>query len=217
MPSTNTGAGRFYQVSKRLIDVMAASLALGVLSPFLFLAGLAIRLDSPGPALFRQKRVGQGGKEFTCYKFRTMVNGASEKMHQEYILRYMNGEPAAVDAGVATFKLTQDLRITRVGGWLRRACLDELPQLINVLKGDMSLVGPRPPIPYEVALYREKHRQRLLVPPGLTGPWQINGRDHVTFEQMVDIDLDYIQRRSLLLDTRILLLTVPAVLRKGGH
>src|SRR3990172_8895633 len=97
------------------MDVTVAALALGVLSPFLFLVGLAVRVDSPGPALFRQRRVGQGGKEFTCYKFRTMVNGASEKMHQEYILRYMNGEPAAVDAGVATFKLTQDLRITRVG------------------------------------------------------------------------------------------------------
>lgn len=211
--------GLLYRGSKRAVDVFGSSVALVALSPLLLAIGLAIRLQSPGPALFRQRRVGQGGKEFTCYKFRSMVNGCDESPHREAACKYLNGEIKATanDASGPLFKRPDDPRVTKVGRWLRRTSVDELPQLINVLKGEMSLVGPRPPIPYEVALYSERHWQRLAVPPGITCLWQIGDRDRVGFEEVVSMDLEYIKKRSLWTDMRILLLTIPAVLKMDGH
>jgi exopolysaccharide biosynthesis polyprenyl glycosylphosphotransferase len=192
---------------KWLLDVLVAGAALVVLAPLCLLIALLIRLDSPGPAVFRQTRVGRHGRLFTFYKFRSMHVGA-EKLLED--LRQHN----EVDGPI--FKMRNDPRVTRVGRWLRRTSLDELPQLINVLKGDMSLVGPRPAVPDEVAKYAEWQRARLAVIPGITGLWQVSGRSQLTFDEMVRLDLEYMERRSLVLDLMILLRTVPAVLSKRG-
>jgi lipopolysaccharide/colanic/teichoic acid biosynthesis glycosyltransferase len=184
------------------------------------LIALAIRLDSSGPAIFRQKRVGQWGKQFIMFKFRSMHANADEKVHRQFASDYINGNghkhkkngaSSGTEEGV--YKPNGDKRITRVGKWLRRTSLDELPQLLNVLRGEMSLVGPRPAVPYEVDEYSKWHLQRLAVLPGLTGLAQISGRSGLTFEKIVRIDLVYIRRRSLVLDLAILLRTIPVVLR----
>lgn len=190
-------------------------------SPLLLLIALAIRLDSRGTVLLRQTRVGQHGRLFTCYKFRTMAQNADPELHRRYMRAFIHDclpnrdEPTP---SAAVFKLADDPRVTRVGRILRRTSLDELPQLLNVLRGDMSLVGPRPALPYEVEEYEAWHRARLGVAPGITGWWQVYGRSRVSFEQMVTMDLHYIARQSLALDIKLLLLTVPAVvLRKGAR
>jgi lipopolysaccharide/colanic/teichoic acid biosynthesis glycosyltransferase len=178
--------------------------------------GLAIRLDSSGPLVFRQTRVGKWGEKFTMLKFRSMFLEADENEHAAFAKEYINGHGRAScpdDAGHAVFKPNGDKRVTRVGKWLRRTSLDELPQLVNVLRGEMSLVGPRPAMPCEVSEYSKWHLQRLAVLPGLTGLAQISGRSGLTFEKIVRIDLAYIRHRSLLLDLAILAKTVPVVLR----
>lgn len=192
---------------KRAMDLVLTVLALLALSPLLVLIAIAIKLDSPGPVLFRQVRIGKGGKPFVLYKFRSMVDGADK---QQEALRRATGRSPLL------FKLRDDPRVTRVGRILRRTSLDELPQFWNVLKGEMSVVGPRPPVPEEVAEYQDWHLQRLLVTPGLTGLWQVNGRSDLTFDEMVRLDLYYVENWSPWLDLKVMLRTVPVVLTGRG-
>ncbi len=207
--------GDWYEWGKPLFDRIVALLALIVLTPVLLAIALAVRLDSPGPIIYRQKRVGQAGREFTMYKFRTMVDGAEDAPHRAAFERFFRAR-SLEETGARTFKLEGDPRVTRVGRFLRATSLDELPQLLNVLTGTMSLVGPRPPIPYETELYEPRHWLRLAVRPGITGPWQARARSQVPFEDMVAMDLEYIARRSFLLDLKILLFTVAAVVTQKG-
>jgi lipopolysaccharide/colanic/teichoic acid biosynthesis glycosyltransferase len=199
-----------YPVVKRWFDVALSALLLVLLAPLLLLIAAAVRLDSPGPAIFRQKRVGRLGFEFTLFKFRSMYNNADEDVHRKFAKNYVRGTARQTNK-TTVFKPAADTRITRVGRWLRRTSLDELPQLFNVLLGDMSLVGPRPSVGYEVAEYSKWHLGRLAVPPGLTGLAQISGRSGLTFERIVRLDLEYIEHSSLALDLGILLRTIPVV------
>ena len=192
---------------KRALDVGLAVLALILASPLMALVALAIKLDSPGPILLRQTRVGLNGKLFTVYKFRSMRIGADKELSR---LQAQN------EAQGPIFKMRNDPRRTRVGRFIRKTSLDELPQFLNVLKGDMSLVGPRPPIPTEVEKYDDWHRRRLEVSPGITGLWQVSGRSHLTFDEMVMLDLYYAENWSLALDLKILLRTIPTVLLGTG-
>lgn len=209
-----SGAGRWAIAFKRSFDTLASALGLLFLSPVLLLIGAVIRLDSSGPVLLRQRRVGKAGRAFYMYKFRTMAADSDEKAHQRYVTQMIREDDGSLRNGHGAFKLEHDPRITRVGRFLRTYSLDEFPQLINVLKGDMSLVGPRPPLPYEVALYNERHLRRLEAVPGMTGLWQVSGRNETTFEEMVDLDLSYIENWSPLLDIRILLRTVAVLIKE---
>ncbi|MCB0216463.1 MAG: sugar transferase [Chloroflexi bacterium] len=195
-----------YQI-KRGLDIGLAAALLLLFSPLLGLVALLVRLESRGEVLFRQSRVGRDGRLFTCFKFRSMVDGADAERER---LR----PHSDVDGPI--FKMREDPRITRVGRVIRRYSIDELPQLFNVLRGDMSLVGPRPPMPTEVNAYAEWHRRRLDIAPGLTGLWQVSGRSDLTFDEMVMLDLFYAENWSLFLDLKILLRTVPTVLRGTG-
>jgi exopolysaccharide biosynthesis polyprenyl glycosylphosphotransferase len=192
---------------KRTFDVLLSLLVLVPGSLVMLALALLIRLDSPGGIIYKQTRVGRGGRPFTIYKFRSMRHGAELELDQVLPLNEQDGP---------IFKKRRDPRLTRAGRLIRRASLDELPQLFNVLKGDMSLVGPRPPLPNEVAQYEDWHRKRLQVAPGLTGLWQVSGRSSLNFEEMVVFDLAYIQNWSLSLDLSILLRTVPAVIAGRG-
>jgi lipopolysaccharide/colanic/teichoic acid biosynthesis glycosyltransferase len=214
-------ARRGAETLKRGLD-LAASLALLVaLAPLgLVIAGL-VRLSSSGPILFRQVRIGYGGRPFTMLKFRTMYTGVDETVHREFISRFIADGQHAVSAnganGGAVFKLTNDKRVTPIGHLLRRTSLDELPQLWNVLRGEMSLVGPRPPLPYELEQYAPWHRRRVLeARPGITGTWQVGGRSRTTFDEMVRLDLRYARTRSLWIDLRILLATPWAAISGKG-
>lgn len=205
-----------YLLAKRCLDLSISVLALILLAPLMALLAIAIKLDSPGPILYIQKRTGLGGRVFQFYKFRSMTNGDHTQEHRKFAESYINGAGAATlrDVnGQALYKpASNGHTVTRVGRWLRRTSLDELPQLFNVLKGDMSLVGPRPTMDYETALYTERHRQRLAVVPGLTGWAQIHGRSGLSFDEIVALDLEYIAQRSFGLDARVLLATIPVVL-----
>jgi lipopolysaccharide/colanic/teichoic acid biosynthesis glycosyltransferase len=213
-------ATRASRVIKRAIDVLGSAMALVVLSPIFLTIAAAIKLSSPGPILFHQKRIGQHGIPFTFLKFRSMYYANDSQIHMEYVKRFITG---TVDSGKsepngnAVYKITKDPRVTRVGRFLRKTSLDEFPQLLNVLRGEMSLVGPRPPIPYEVESYDIWHRRRLLeVKPGLTGLWQVNGRSRLRFDDMVRLDLEYARAWSLWLDVKILLQTPRAVFFGDG-
>ena len=199
-----------YPVIKRLLDVLVAAIMLIVLAPVMAAVAIAIRLDSPGPIIFRQTRVGKNHRPFTFFKFRSMCHKADVSVHQAFVCSLINGKQTK------TYKMTADKRITRVGAFIRRTSLDELPQLFNILKGDMTLVGPRPPIPYEVAAYKDWHHRRLTVTPGLTGLWQVRGRSLVTFDEMVEMDIAYVGQRSLALDLALLVQTIPVVLSGRG-
>lgn len=195
---------------KRAMDLVMVSLLLLVFGlPMAVIAAL-IRLTSPGPALFRQKRVGQNGRRFVFLKFRSMYPRTRAARHKDFAKAWIHGSAAGVEAdgGARIFKMTRDPRITPVGRFLRKFSLDELPQLFNVLRGDMSLIGPRPPIPYEVDIYRDWHRRRLEVKPGITGLWQVRGRNRLPFDEMVKLDIYYIENWSLLLDLQIIFKTV---------
>lgn len=201
---------------KRISDIAIAAVSLVLLAPVWLVSALAIKFDSPGSILFAQERVGMDGRKFLFYKFRTMRSDADDSLHREAYRKNIEGgdEANSGDDNDPLFgKVRNDPRITRVGDFLRRSSLDEIPQLINVFKGDMSIVGPRPPIPYEVEEYDIRHRKRLDMKPGITGLWQVSGRNRLTFEEMVRIDLYYIENWSLLLDLRIILLTLPAMFR----
>lgn len=199
-----------YLVRKRIIDVLFSLLILIPLCIVMAIVAVCIRLDSKGPVFFRQKRVGQEGEEFTMLKFRSMHIDNDESIHREAIRRYMNGE--TVDG--QGYKLKDDPRITRVGKFIRKTSVDELPQFFNVLRGEMTLVGPRPPLPYEVEEYSQRDWLRLSGRPGLTGTWQVYGRSRVQFQEMVDMDLMYLQQQSILLDLKLILLT-PVVMLSG--
>lgn len=206
--ATRTSADELSLTLKRGLDVGLSMLVLLIASPVLILAALAVAFDSPGPILFRQERVGLNGRRFTMYKFRSMVQNAGSLLGE---LREQNEMSGPV------FKMSRDPRITKVGNFLRRTSIDELPQLFNVIRGEMSLVGPRPPLPSEVDLYQSEQRRRLSVKPGITGLWQVSGRNEVSdFSEWVHLDLEYIDRWSLALDLRILAQTVPAVLMAKG-
>lgn len=194
---------------KRALDVVVSGLALVLLSPLLLLIGLLIKIDSPGPVVFAQQRIGRGGKPFTVYKFRTMRLGAEEEQESLQAFNEVKGP---------MFKMKADPRCTPLGRILRRISFDELPQLYNVLRGEMSIVGPRPPLPGEVQQYQEWHKRRLDILPGLTGLWQVSGRSDLTFDDMVLLDIYYIENWSLLLDLRIVLKTIPSlILARGAY
>ncbi|MGH2358696.1 MAG: sugar transferase [Candidatus Limnocylindria bacterium] len=199
VPVAPTSAG--YRVAKRGLDVLASSVALVITSPVLATIALAVRIESHGPILFRQQRVGLGGRHFTLFKFRSMDVAADEAAHRAYVSRLIRRE-APQDA--AWRPIAGDSRVTRIGSLLRRSHLDELPQLFNILRGDMSLVGPRPPIPYEVELYEPWQLPRLSVMPGLTGLWQATAWGRVSFDEGVALDLEYVERRGFWLDVRLL-------------
>ncbi len=203
------------KILKRGIDLFVSGMAIVALSPLLLLISVAVKLSSEGPVLFKQQRIGKYGRPFTFLKFRSMKCGSDPLIHQEYVRRFITGDIATAQG--STFKLTKDPRHTRIGSFLRKCSLDELPQLFNVLKGDMSLVGPRPAIPYEIDLYKIWHRSRFLaVKPGITGLWQVTGRSRTTFDDMVRLDLRYVRQWSLWLDLKILLQTPRAVLSREG-
>ncbi|MCM3872391.1 MAG: sugar transferase, partial [Pyrinomonadaceae bacterium] len=203
----------------RVSDIVIAVLALALLSPLWLIVAVLIKWNSPGPIFFKQERVGMDGRIFLVYKFRTMLVDSDHTIHQEYQRVFIAGlaEANLGDAERPTYKLPADPRITRVGRWLRRTSLDEVPQLFNVLLGDMSVVGPRPPIPYEVEAYELAHRKRLDMKPGLTGLWQVSGRNRLPFDEMVRLDLFYIENWSLLLDLKIILRTALVIFRGDGY
>ncbi|HEY0407214.1 MAG TPA: sugar transferase [Pyrinomonadaceae bacterium] len=203
------------RIAKRVSDIIIAGVALLFLSPLWLIIAALIKLDSRGHVFYKQERVGMDGRIFLFYKFRTMRLDADDATHREYQRKYIAGSPDTNlgDEQRPAYKLLTDNRITRVGRLLRRLSLDELPQLLNVLGGDMSIVGPRPPIPYEVEAYELWHRKRLDMKPGLTGLWQVSGRNRLTFDEMVRLDLFYIENWSLLLDLKIILRTLPVMLR----
>lgn len=204
---------------KRGSDIVISLLAIALTLPLMAIIAIWIKFDSRGRVLFRQERVGMDGRIFLCYKFRTMYENADPEIHREAYIRNIAGEAGGSenDDDEPVFgKVKNDPRITRAGRILRRTSLDELPQLFNVLRGEMSIVGPRPPIPYEVENYAPWHRRRLDMRPGITGLWQVSGRNRIPFEEMVRIDLFYIENWSLWLDLKIILLTIPAVFRGDG-
>lgn len=204
---------------KRTFDIVVSSISLLFIAPIAFVIALLVKFNSRGPVFFKQERVGMDGRIFLCYKFRTMLSDADETIHREAYRKNVEGfeEANSGSEKKPVFgKVKDDPRVTKVGKILRRTSLDELPQILNVLKGDMSVVGPRPPIPYEVEFYEIWHRKRLDVKPGITGLWQVSGRNRLTFDEMVRIDLFYIENWSLWLDLKIILLTLPAVFRGDG-
>lgn len=216
-----TGPRRLQSACKRLLDVAGSAVLLLALSPLMLAIAISIRLSSPGPVFFLQSRTGFGGRPFTLLKFRSMHVSSDTSIHEKYVKQFIHGtaEPQQGEDGRRVYKLTHDARVTRLGGFLRRTSLDELPQLLNVFYGDMSLVGPRPPIPYEVACYELWHQRRVLeAKPGITGLWQVRGRSLSSFDEMVRLDLNYAAKRSLGLDFRILLETPRTVFgRSGAH
>jgi lipopolysaccharide/colanic/teichoic acid biosynthesis glycosyltransferase len=205
-------------VLRRSVDLLVGLTLIVLFSPLLIAVAIAVRVDSHGPALFRQRRVGYGQREFTLFKFRSMRVDADPRGHREYVTALIKGADSAAPEGERKdlYKLAVDNRITPVGRWIRRWSLDELPQLFNVVLGDMTLVGPRPSIPYEVAEYPSWYLQRFSVKPGLTGLWQVSGRSERTYEEMVRLDIEYTERRSLALDLSILFKTPWTVLSRKG-
>ncbi len=199
--------GLYLRFGKRTLDLIGALVALVVSTPLMLFAALAIKLESRGPVFYRSTRVGRRGKPFTFYKLRSMVNGADQHRHHLSHLNECDGP---------VFKISNDPRVTGVGRFLRTTSLDELPQFWNVLRGDMSLVGPRPPLPEEVSHYLPWQMRRLDVRPGITCLWQISGRSRIGFEEWMRLDLEYIKRQSFPMDLRILLRTIPAVLSREG-
>ena len=201
--------------AKRAVDIAVAALALLVFAPVFAVIAIAIRLSSPGPVLFRQPRIGLGGRPFTVLKFRTMRAGASDASHREFVSTQVSStRDARTDSGV--FKLVNDDRVTRVGRFLRRTSLDELPQFWNVLRGEMSVVGPRPPLEYEIALYEAWQLERLTARPGITGLWQVMGRNRLTYHQMCKLDVRYVRQWSLIGDVVIMLKTPWVMLTNSG-
>jgi lipopolysaccharide/colanic/teichoic acid biosynthesis glycosyltransferase len=213
--------GRGYPL-KRTLDVVGSIAALLVLSPLMLLVALIVKLTSPGPVIFRQQRIGQGGVPFNFYKFRSMRSDSDDRVHREFVASLIDGQPTSNGGGDAAgaseqFKMKADPRVTAIGRFIRRASIDELPQFWNVLKGDMSLVGPRPPVAYEADRYKPWHRRRVFeLKPGLTGVWQVEGRSRVSFDDMVRMDLRYSRQCSLRADLLILLRTVRVVLTGEG-
>jgi lipopolysaccharide/colanic/teichoic acid biosynthesis glycosyltransferase len=198
--------------AKRAFDLSVAVIGLIVLSPLLAVIAAIVRLTTPGPALFRQVRLGRGRRPFVVYKFRTMYDGSPSEVHEEYVRKLLTDDQPPAGGPAGLYKLEDDPRITPIGRFLRRTSIDELPQLVNVIRGEMSLVGPRPVLPWEADLIAPTHAQRFQVLPGLTGLWQVSGRSRLTMRQALDLDVEYARRQSLRFDFLILLKTVPVVL-----
>lgn len=204
-------------IAKRTMDLVVATTALIVILPLLAVVAVLIKVTSPGPVFFKQKRVGFGGREFTLFKFRSMNINNDESVHKAFVKDFIKNSGLEVSDDTQAFKIVHDKRVTRIGAFLRKTSLDELPQLLNIICGDMSLVGPRPPIKYEVDEYHIWHRRRVMeVKPGLTGFWQVYGRSSTSFENMVRMDIYYIKYRNFLLDVMLILRT-PFVLLKGAY
>ncbi|NEU97928.1 sugar transferase [Bradyrhizobium uaiense] len=200
---------------KRALDIAVSVTAILLLAPVLVAVWVAIRLDSPGPAIFCQRRVGRGERPFNCFKFRTLRHKADDNIHRDAIRRVWAKEVLSNDPD-APYKLTDDPRVTRVGRVLRRTSVDELPQLVNVLRGEMSIVGPRPAIPYELEYFRDWHHRRHIVKPGITGLCQVRGRGRLGPDAMLEMDVEYAMNWTLWTDLKLIALTVPAVLRGRG-
>lgn len=208
-------------VLKRLVDLIGAGLIAIIASPLMLIIAIAIKLDSPGPVLFGQERFGTGGRRFRVLKFRTMKHGASDAVHRELVQKMISGDEVTTSHaggdGRPVYKLVNDDRVTRVGSFLRKTSLDELPQVFNVLRGEMSLVGPRPPLAYEMDAYDHWQFDRLQVSPGITGLWQVSGRNLLTYRQMCELDVEYVRSWSLWLDFQILVRTIPVVFFNAGR
>ncbi len=220
--SQREDARKLFRVMKRMMDILGSLLALAVFSPVFLIIACAVRATSKGPVFFRQRRIGQHGSSFVFLKFRSMYVNNDAAVHKQYVQQLIAGKADKQPSngkGQGVYKLTKDSRITRVGAFLRKTSLDELPQFLNVLTGEMSLVGPRPPVPYEVEAYDIWHRRRLLeAKPGITGLWQVNGRSRVKFDDMVRLDLKYARTWSPWMDIKILWRTPGAVvLGEGAH
>jgi lipopolysaccharide/colanic/teichoic acid biosynthesis glycosyltransferase len=206
-----------YQRAKRMLDLVFTLLILVPLCIVIVIVAVLIRLDSEGPIFFRQKRIGQDRSEFTMLKIRSMYVNSDDSIHREVIEKFMNGQKIRNNATAElSYKQVNDPRITRVGRFLRKTSLDELPQFFNVLRGEMTLVGPRPPLAYEVERYSSHDLMRLSGKPGLTGTWQVYGRSTVTFQSMVEMDIAYLQKQSLIEDLKLIALTVPVMLQGRG-
>ena len=211
----------YEQIVKRTLDVVCSTLALALLWPVMLLLAVLIRLDSKGPAFFVQKRIGKNGRPFSIYKFRTMTHDLDQRTHIKFMQAYIAGAMDFEKCGQngssgVVYKPFTEAQVTRVGRFLRKASLDELPQLFNILKGEMSLVGPRPNVPYEVEAYKEWHMERLSVLPGITGLAQVNGRSALDFDSISRYDIEYTRRMSLGMDIKILIATVTSVLKGSG-
>jgi lipopolysaccharide/colanic/teichoic acid biosynthesis glycosyltransferase len=204
-----------YLRAKRALDILFTLLIFIPLCIVIAIVAVCIRLDSKGSIFYRQKRIGQNGVEFEMLKFRSMYENCDDTLHRLAIQKYMEGQKLAEDV-TTSYKQVDDPRITRVGRFIRKMSIDELPQFFNVLQGDMTLVGPRPPLPYEVEKYDSYDWLRLSGKPGLTGPWQVYGRSQVTFQSMVKMDIDYLQRQSLREDLKLIALTVPVMITGRG-
>jgi lipopolysaccharide/colanic/teichoic acid biosynthesis glycosyltransferase len=216
---TVTGArhrARDGRLGKRVFDFTVAAVIMCALLPVFALAYLLVVLTTRGGAIYRQERIGRGGMRFVMYKFRTMRAGCSDALHREYVLRLLTDPTPPVGGANGMYKLESDPRVTGIGRILRRTSLDELPQLWNVLVGDMSLVGPRPALPWEAEMFSATHRERFCVPPGLTGLWQVSGRSRIAMLDGLDLDVEYVRRQSFRLDLVILFKTVPAVISAVG-
>ncbi|SNR77419.1 sugar transferase [Blastococcus mobilis] len=207
------GTPAWDEVARRGMDLVGAALLLLLTAPLSLILAVWIRLDTPGPALFRQQRVGQGRRPFTLYKFRTMRVGADDAAHRALIAAELRGEDTRRRGST---KIDDDARITRAGRFLRRTSCDELPQLLNVVRGDMSLVGPRPCLPWEADMFPAKYAERFTVRPGLTGLWQVRGRSVLGTLDMLELDLEYVRTRRLGTDLAIVMATIPALLRGDG-
>lgn len=233
IPSAQVIDQVYYYFLKRVLDVTLVTVALGLIWPLMLVIALAIKFDSPGPVIFSQERVGVrrrrvNGKyrweqtRFTCHKFRSMKVNAEQDLHRKFVEAYIAGDQERMKAiqpdkgGAVKYKLNGDPRVTRVGKFLRKTSLDELPQLWNVLRGELSLVGPRPAIPYEVESYSSWHMRRLEAIQGMTGLWQVKGRGELGFNEMVELDIEYVETQSFVLDLKILVGTLPAVLLSKG-
>jgi lipopolysaccharide/colanic/teichoic acid biosynthesis glycosyltransferase len=202
-----------YRIAKRSLDLVASALGLVLVSPILVLVAVAVKLESRGPVLFRQQRLGLGGRPFTVFKFRTMFSSAEQEQHRDHVRDLIRRDASEQTAtSEAWLPIRSDPRVTRLGTFLRRSHLDEVPQLINIVRGEMSLVGPRPPIPYEVEVYQPWHLRRLAVIPGLTGLWQATGWGRLSFDEGVALDIKYIDRRGFWLDLRLILRTLWQIL-----
>jgi lipopolysaccharide/colanic/teichoic acid biosynthesis glycosyltransferase len=207
-----------YTRVKRILDIMVCLLLLPFVLPLMGLVSLIVILDSPGPAMFVQDRVGRKGRRFRMYKFRTMTWNLDDSAHRAFMRAFVNGEIGQVESERVVFKPFRESQVTRAGRILRKTSLDELPQILNVLKGEMSLVGPRPNVDWEVEAYKEWHRERLNALPGITGLAQVNGRSCISFDRIVEYDIEYIENQSLRMDLQILWLTVRSViLADGAH
>jgi lipopolysaccharide/colanic/teichoic acid biosynthesis glycosyltransferase len=218
-PFTGPAARRSWawtRTGKPLFDAVLASLFLVLLCPLLVAVAVLIRLTTPGPALIRQTRVGRGRRPFVLYKFRSMYTGNSDEQHRLYVRKLLTEDEPPAGGRRGLFKLEDDPRVTPVGRLLRKTSIDELPQLLNVIRGDMSLVGPRPALPWEVEMIGDGHSRRFEVRPGLTGLWQVSGRSRLTMRQGLELDVEYASRQSFAFDLMILLKTVPTVLSARG-